>query len=236
MAGCVARAWASTLTIVVDPKTGAPTSPVISAFAKTGIFPYSRALLDADIFKYSDAYKAEKDAAGAAAPGGAKRPKLTLTVEQLAEYRAELLKVEKGLDPALAARIASSSRTKMAELLTSADWLKRETEAASARQDEEKRLEDGRAAKAAAKAARGGLTKAAYEKAQKDAAAAAAAAAPPEPAAAAAPPPPPPPPPPAPAPKKAAAPRQPEGPKDNPYAAQFARARGTKRGRGAAEE
>ena len=113
----------------------------------------------------------------------------------------------------------------MAELLTSSDWLTRETEAVSAREAEEKRLADGRAAKAAAKAARGGLTKAAYEKAQKDAAAAAA---PPEPAAAAAAPPPPPPPPSAPAPKKAAAPRLPEGPKENPYAAQFTRARGMK--------
>ena len=29
VAGCVARAWASTLTIVADPKTGAPTNHVI---------------------------------------------------------------------------------------------------------------------------------------------------------------------------------------------------------------
>jgi len=102
-----------------------------------------------------------------------------------------------------------------------------------ARQAEEKQLDDGRAAKAAAKAARGGLTKAAYEKARKDAEAAAA---PPEPAAAATAPPPPTPSPPAPAPKKAAAPRRPEGTKDDPYMAQFARARGTTCGRGAVEE
>jgi hypothetical protein len=85
------------------------------------------------------------------------------------------------------------------------------------------------------KVARGGLTKAAYEKAQKNAAAAAAAAAPPEPAAAAAAPLSPLPPPPAPAPKKAGASRLPEGPLENPFAAQFARARGTKRRRGTVE-
>jgi hypothetical protein len=104
---------------------GKLTSSVISPLTRTGKIPYARALLDVDIFKYSDAHTAKKDATGAAAPGGAKRPKLTLTAEQLAENRAELLKVEKGLDPALAERIASSSRTKMAELLTSSDWLKR---------------------------------------------------------------------------------------------------------------
>lgn len=38
----------------------------------------------------SGACKAEKDATGVPAPGGAKRPRLTLTPEKLSEYRAEL--------------------------------------------------------------------------------------------------------------------------------------------------
>ena len=88
------------------PQDGRADEPRHLGLRQDGHFPYSRALLDADIFKLSDAYKSEKNATGAAAPGGAKRPKLTLTAEQLAEYRAEHLEVEKGLDPALAARIA----------------------------------------------------------------------------------------------------------------------------------
>jgi len=204
----VHRAWTRTLVITPHTDTGLPSSPVISAFKKTGIWPYSRGILDTDIFSASDHYKTESDKAGKAGAPTPARPKLTLDDSALASVREQVLKVDKSLPPDLAARVKASSRTRMAELLTSDEWLEKEVQRNATRDAEENAAKARRDSKAAAKAERGGLTLDAWRKAQKAAAAAAAAAAAP-----AAPPPPLPPPPVAPilppaAPKKAARPRQ----------------------------
>jgi len=177
VAGCVTRAWASTLTIVADPKTGAPTSPVISAIAKTGIFSFSRApstpTFSSSLLR-TRPRRTRRAPPRPAAPSGPSRPSRPSssprTVPRSSRSRRASTRRSRRASPRRPApRWPSFSRV---------GRLKRETEAASVRQAKEKRLEDGRAAKAAAQAARGGLSKAAYEKAQKDALAAAAAAAP----------------------------------------------------------
>lgn len=232
LAGCVRRAWQRTLVITTHRDTGLPTSPVISGFKKTGISPFSRHLLDADIFTASDHYKAESEASGKAAVPTPKRPRLTLTDDERAALSAQVLKSDKSLPADLASRVTASSRTRMAELLTSNEWLERETERNAAREADENAALERREAKAAEKAARGGMTKGAWNKAQKAAAAAAAAAEAAAAAAAAPPPPPPVPTPPAAAPKKAARQPPPAVPAGNMYAKAYAIARGTKRTRG----
>jgi hypothetical protein len=65
---CIARAWAKTIKIFPHTETGLPTSPVISAFKKTGIYLYSRALLEKGNFKVAETYKEDKAAAPSPAP------------------------------------------------------------------------------------------------------------------------------------------------------------------------
>jgi len=164
LSGCVKRAWESTLKITIDPKTGKPSSPVLSAFAKTGIYPLSRAIMETDIFTVSDFYKSENDAAGVAADPSAVRPKLTITAEQLAALREEIKKVDKSLDASLKDRIARAPRTKMSELLTSSEWLSKEVDNNLAAAAAETAATAKREQKAADKLARGGLTKTEFEK------------------------------------------------------------------------
>ena len=238
VSGCIKRAWEATLKITVDPKSGEKSSPVLSAFAKTGISPPSRELMTRDIFTMSDFYKSEKDAFGGADLPSPKRPTLTLTPEMIQTLREQLLKVDQSLSEQLQERIKLTSRTKMSELLTSDGWLSREVETSIAAAAAEAIVVQNREKKKAATLERGGLTKTEWNKqesakksvakaARKEAKKAAAAALPlPEPLV-----PTPPLPPPVPIVKKAAVPPAPMAAEVNPYAKGYGPMRGVKRAR-----
>ena len=231
VAGCVGRAWKRTLEIVKDPKTGKDTSPAISAFAKTGIVPYSRGILERPLFAASDKYKEENDKSGKTGAPTATRPQLTLTTQARQKIQEELLSPEKVIPPALKARIDAASRTQMSELLTSSEWLTKNLEARAAKEALQKEVDDKRSKKAAEKAARGGLTVGAWKKAQSALAAAAKAASKTAAQTAPAAPAPLPAVPKAPKVAKAAPKAAPTAPAVDPYARPFARARGQKRAR-----
>lgn len=231
VAGCVGRAWKRTLEIVKDPRTGKDTSPVISAFAKTGIVPYSRAILERPLFAASDKYKEENDKSGKTGAPTAKRPQLTLTPQARQKIQEELLSPEKVIPPAIKARLDGVSRTQMSELLTSSEWLDKNLAARAAKEAVQKEEEDKRKKKQAEKDARGGLTKTQWKKAQSAAAAAAKAASKTAAQTAPAAPAPPPAVPKAPKVAKAAPKAAPTAPAGDPYAKPFARARGQKRAR-----
>ena len=231
VAGCVRRAWLRMLEITPHPVTNEPSNPAISAFKKTGIHPFSRHLLKTDIFAASDTYKLEADATGKGGGPSAKRPALTLTDKDREELKKSVLTMERELPPDISARIAASTRVRMAEFLTSDAWLKAELDRKQVAQDVEAAKAAKRGAKEALRAARGGLSKADWDKAQRAAAKAVADAAKAEaanapaaaPAAAPAPK--------AAAPKKAAAKPQPKVGGGDPYAKPYGAPRGAKRAR-----
>ena len=112
IAGIVRRAWQKTLKITPHPKSGKPSNPVISAFEKTGIAPFSRHLMEKDIFSASDAYKKERDATGKVGEPSAKRPKLAVDAAARDALKKAILNVEFALPADLDARIKGSSRTR----------------------------------------------------------------------------------------------------------------------------
>ena len=130
IAGLLKGAWDITSNITYDVNTGDPTSVIIRAFEKVGLFPYNRTPLGEEYFEHSDIYKQEGGAADTT-KSTTVRPKLTMSPEELAKLKLSIL-TPAIFTPEQKAALDKAPRTKMAQLFTSPDMIVEEAAKATA--------------------------------------------------------------------------------------------------------
>ena len=129
VAGLLKGAWDITSNITYDVDTGDPTSVIIHAFEKVGIFPFNRTPLGDEYFEHSDIYKKDGGAADTT-KSTTIRPKLTITPEELSKLKLSIL-APAIFTPEQKAVLDKAPRTKMAQLLTSAGLIAEEASKAT---------------------------------------------------------------------------------------------------------
>jgi hypothetical protein len=134
VAGLVKIAWGKAMTTTTDPVTKKVDGVAIRAFARVGLVPFNPNVVDEAEFGFTEQFKAEN-----AGGGGKKVARITLTDEELAKRRADVLSDYKKLPEDVAAACKRAPRTQMAEIYTYSETLKKEAEKGEEKEAEETR-------------------------------------------------------------------------------------------------
>lgn len=123
VSGLIKEAWGKAMTITKNPLTGAEDSVAIRAFKNVGLAPFNRDVLSDKEYGYTDLYKSEH-----AEDGPNKKPRLSLSVEELQKRRADILSDYKKLPEDVVAAAKRAPRTGMAEIYTYSGTIIKEAE------------------------------------------------------------------------------------------------------------
>ena len=134
VSGLIKEAWGKAMTITKNPLTGAEDSVAIRAFKKVGLAPFNRDVLSDKEYGYTDLYKSEH-----AEDGPNKKPRLSLSVEELQKRRADILSDYKKLPEDVVAAAKRAPRTGMAEIYTYSGTIIKEAEKSEVKEEEAKR-------------------------------------------------------------------------------------------------
>ena len=118
--GLIKNAWGAATAMSVNPVSGARDSVVIRAFKKVGLYPFNSNVLDDAEYALSQHYKdlkEEREDEDKAPMPNPKRPRLTLSDEQIAQYLDDQKKPLEAF-PFEVERIRKAGRVQMAQLLT----------------------------------------------------------------------------------------------------------------------
>jgi len=134
VSGLIKEAWGKAMTITKNPLTGAEDSVAIRAFKNVGLAPFNRDVLSDKEYGYTDLYKSEH-----AEDGPNKKPRLSLSVEELQKRRADILSDYKKLPEDVVAAAKRAPRTGMAEIYTYSGTIIKEAEKSEVKEEEAKR-------------------------------------------------------------------------------------------------
>jgi hypothetical protein len=118
--GLIKKAWGAATAMTINPVSGARDSVAIRAFKKVGLYPFNRNVLDEAEYALSQHYKdlkEEREEGDEALVPNPKRPRLTLSDEQIAKYLEDQKKPLEAF-PGEVERIRKAGRVQMAQLLT----------------------------------------------------------------------------------------------------------------------
>ena len=134
VSGLVKVAWEKAMVKTVNPVTKVEDSVAIRAWARVGLWPFNRNVIDDGEFGYTELYKREN-------PGeaGQKRARLSLSAEELAKRKQDIVNDYKNLPADVAAVVKRAPRTQMAEIYTYSGTLLVEGEKSEAREAEAQR-------------------------------------------------------------------------------------------------
>lgn len=134
VARLVKIAWDKAMTTTTDPVTKKVDGVAIRAFARVGLVPFNPNVVDEAEFGFTEQFKAEN-----AGGEGKKVARITLSDEELAKRRADILSDYKKIPADVAAACKRAPRTQMAEIYTYSGTLMREAEKGEEKEAEETR-------------------------------------------------------------------------------------------------